>query len=78
MRLVQELVQNPEAVAIGLICLLLGVGNSAHRFAIYGPAPHVSIRRMMERPPAVPRIPRIHLRAVSIPDVPPPPPPAGI
>ncbi len=74
MRLVQELVQNPEAVAIGVICVLLGAGNSAPRFVIHRAIPDVSIRRMMEGPPAVPRIPRLHLRAVCIADVPPPPP----
>lgn len=73
MRLVQQVVQNPEAIAIGVVCMLLGAGNAAPRFAIHSITPQVGIRRMMERPPAVPRIPRIQLRAVSVPDVPPPP-----
>lgn len=75
MRLVEDLAQNPEVVAIGVICLLLGFGNFAPRFAMGGVMPDAGIRRMVERTPTVPRIPRVQFHSICSPEAPSPTPP---
>lgn len=69
MRLVDQLAQNPEAIAIAVIRLLLGTGNAAPSFVMRH-APEVGIRRMMERPYALPCLPKINVRIAGMPELP--------
>lgn len=68
MKVIEKLTQNPEAVAIGAICLLLGPGDGARCFSPPRPS-GFGIRRMMVRPP-VPRLPKLNIRFAFVPELP--------